>query len=260
MEELPPELRNRRDAIYERVVRRGRFLRRHARARGATTIAVVVALLGGSLAVAVGQTHHDRRVVTLGTTTTSEPARPEPSASTRPTVPPTTHAPPTTATTPTTNPRVTGRAGPTTTSLTCHNSHDPACGPLRFVPRFVNAPATVNITSTPAKPLVGQTVTFRVHIADPDSGKYAASPGCYPSGQFGDGAGPDLPVCVASCAVSGYGPWDPPKTEPADLTYTFRHEYAKAGNYTAEFSLLLAQCEPWSSPARGSTVVKVTRS
>jgi hypothetical protein len=209
-------------------------------------------------------------VVTLGPTSAIEPTTAEPTTSTpqpdatNPTTTPLTDVPPTRATTPSTTPATTPPAtfspGTTTTSLVCHNSHDPACGPLVYDPPFTNAPATVTIAKDPAAPVVGETVTFTMHITDPDSGKYAAIPGCSPSGRFGDGTGPNSPVCIADCVGPGYGLWDPPKTEPADLKYTFRHAYTKAGNYTAVFSLQLAQCEAWSSLARGSTVVRVAPS
>ena len=154
-----------------------------------------------------------------------------------------------------------GQESPSTTVTTvpaqgCRNSSDPACGPFRYDPPLTDAPAKLEIVKVePATPKAGDTVTFTLHATDPDS--FIASGGFCGGASYGDG---EASKCGPSCAGTGpqFGPWDPPPARPGDSTFTVSHAYAKAGSYTANFSITADQCGPRSSDASASISVQVS--
>ena len=163
-------------------------------------------------------------------------------------------APPETATT--AEPLPPTPAVPPSSPAVCHNSTDPACGAFRYEPPLTNAPAHLQIVSTePAAPVVGDTVTFTVRLTDPDS-FVAKTPDLCGTLSFGDGETGD---CISDCAGTGpqYGPWDPPAPEPGDGTFTVKHVYARAGDFVAAFSTTAGTCSPRASNASASTTVHV---
>ena len=244
-DELPPELRSRRRAIYAQVTQRGRA--RRYRRRGAIVFAIAVVVATPIVGVALTrQTGHNERVATFGPSTTTK-------GDTTTLTPTTTTTSPTTSTVaPSTAPTTT--ASPSTTSLICRNSTNPACGPLSYVPPITNQPATLVVTTEPRAPTAGQTVTFKVQAADPDT---FISSGMF-CGQitFGEGNGTG---CQVACAPIGpqYGPWAPPPPQPSDVTFTVTHVYPRAGTYTAHFSFIAGECSPRPSPASTSINVRI---
>lgn len=150
--------------------------------------------------------------VALPTTATTVQA---PSTTSRPTATATTETTTTTATT------------TTTRTLVCHDSTDPACGPLAWdPPPGANAPLTVKVTFAPAASKAGDTVTFRVTGDDPD----APVGDCWTTATYGDSAGR---TCIPSgVCLPMYGPWTPVAT-PGHDELTDSHVYAAAGTYVA---------------------------
>jgi hypothetical protein len=247
-EELPPELRARRHAIYAQVTRRGRA-QRHRRL-GAVFLAVAVVVAMPIVAVALNSTSdgHNQRIATFAPSTTGEADI----ASRTSTTPPSE----VTSTAPLLSTTSTQQSATTTaTSLVCRNSTDPQCGPLVYDPPITNQPATLTATTTPATPTAGEVVTFTVHTADPDS---FIDPGMF-CGQVSFGDGNDT-GCQVACAANGpqYGPWAPPPPTAGDATFTMTHTYPRAGTYTARFSFTADECGPRPSPASTSITVHIS--
>jgi hypothetical protein len=246
-DELPPELRSRREAIYAQVTQRGRA--RRYRRRGAVAFAIAVVVATPIVGVALTrQTGHNERVATFapsttteGDTTTLTPTTTSPTTSTV--------APPTTTSTTTTT-----TSSPPTTTLICRNSTNPACGPLSYVPPVTNQPATLVVTTEPRAPTAGQTVTFKLHATDPDT--FISSDMFCGQIMFGEGNGTG---CQVACAPIGpqYGPWAPPPPRPSDVTFTVTHVYPRAGTYTARFSFVAGECSVRPSPASTSINVRI---
>jgi len=152
-----------------------------------------------------------------------------------------------------------------TSSATCRNSSDPKCGPFYWDPPPADdQPATMTITWSPAQPKVGEKVTFRVVVNDPDD----ASP-LYniKSWDYGEGGGQMMvgePTSQDPCA-GRYGPWTPPQAAPGQyqeeggfgLEYTFK----ESGPHTVRFSYVpqYPQCvDPYASGANAAVTVDVS--
>jgi hypothetical protein len=121
---------------------------------------------------------------------------------------------------------------------------------------------TVQVTSSPASPKTGETVTFHVVVDDPDA---HINRECSIHWDFGDNSrhiecqGP-----LASCAEGPYGPWTPPAKTPDHYETDFQHVYAAAGDYTASFrfeshsSRPCGASDPYGSQGSGSVTVTVS--
>lgn len=247
-DELPPELRSRRHAIFAQVKRRGRA--RRYRRLGTVSFAVALVLSVPLVAVALTSNGggHSERISTFGPSTTEDVGTTAEAPTTSTSVEPTTTAPTTTA------PTSTQAAETTTTMLVCRNSSNPACGPLSYDPPITNMAASLAATTEPAAPIAGHTVTFTLHVTDPDS---LISSGLF-CGQASFGEG-DSTGCAVACAplAPEYGKWDPPAPTPGDATFTLTHTYPSAGTFTARFSLIVGECSPRPSPVSASITVHI---
>jgi hypothetical protein len=254
MDDFPPELRARRAEIRDTVMRRGRTLRRRRAAAMVAAVVVVVAIPAAAIALTVGSDHHARIAIsappttetstessTVATTSTSEPTTATSSSILGSTATSTTGAPPT-----------------STSTLVCHNSTNPACGPLHYGSPITNQGATLEIVKiSPARPTLGQTVTFTLRAVDPDSRFVLAGIWCDNSGySFGDNSLGY--ACAVTCAVvNEYGPWDPPPAQPSDLTFTMAHAYTAAGTFHAKFGVTAEACGPRTSMASADVTVTI---
>jgi hypothetical protein len=220
MEQLPPELEPRRDALFARVRTRGRALRRRRIAALSTAMALVVLVPVATFAIV--RADDDPGQVAVNDS-----------------------VPDTTTTT---------RAVPTTVP-SCRNSADPACGPMYYDPPMTNAPATITVTTTPPIPRAGDLVTFTLHVTDPDSRISSADRPCM---QYTFGEGVDT-HCRVECSGDPprYGAWDPPPPEPGDATFTMQHVYATAGVYEAEFEVTPGLCGPRPSPVTATVRMEI---
>ena len=238
-------MRGRRDAIHDRVIKRGRA--RRLQRRLVVAVAIVVAV--GLPVAAVGLNARDKGVRQVQAVAPRDEITPTTLAEPSTTASSTTSAP-TTSTTievPTT-PSVPDL---TTTTSACRNSTDPACGPFYYDPPITNEPATMDVSIEPVAPAVGQGVAFTLHVTDPDS---FVSPGFCGFVHFGDDTSTG---CMASCGGVGprYGPWTPPPPRPGDGTFVLHHRYSKAGTFTATFSTDAGGCsERWSKVETSVTV------
>ncbi|HZP15771.1 MAG TPA: hypothetical protein VFA96_08110 [Nocardioides sp.] len=147
----------------------------------------------------------------------------------------------------------------TSSGSACHNSGDPACGPLALVPTpGANQPIATKVSVSPEHPAVGQKVTYTVSITDPD----APAQGCAGSRDFGDyTVGPlecDPPVCAR------FGEWDAPQAKAGSFVQTFTHVFAKAGTFTATFPVSTVSpgwygcAVPYGSTTTATATVDVT--
>jgi hypothetical protein len=159
-----------------------------------------------------------------------------------------------------------GPGSTATTALVCRNSTNPKCGQFRWdPPPKANEPAQMAITASPAQPKVGEKVTFKVTIDDPDD----ASPAyCYWLWDYGDthnlsthcDYGPGgAPQCQGR-----YGPWTPPAATPGHYedhdNLALEHTYDSPGNYTVKFTYnaSYAGCyDPYASDAVGTMSLTV---
>ena len=207
------------DEVLPGVLARGRHLRRRHRiaVRAVGSLAVVICMVGFAAAAAsTGGPGHRRVVAATGRPATSMPE--DATTSSSPSTVPTPAATPTTV-------AVRHRAPTTTTTLYCHNSKDPRCGPFHWVgDPGPNYPATDVVKWTPEVPQVGQDVTFTMTWDDPDAPILNSS----------------MNLCIAdrrSACVSGttllecdrYGAWDLPAREPFHLQQTMHHTFTEAG-------------------------------
>ena len=150
-------------------------------------------------------------------------------------------------------------AGSTSTTLECHNSTNPACGPFHYDPPLpANRPTKITITSDPGTPVVGQPVTFTVTVDDPDG----QGPGrC---GEFDADVTHAEPTTTtaaqpaSSCMMTasadpaashGYGAWDPPSTVPGHVVLTYTVTYEDSGPHTVSYSTFdVGQCGDQGCP------------
>ena len=261
---LPPEPTRSREELLGIVSARATVLRRRRRAAISGAIALVLAVLGGGVAISRGLDSGPSVRVTAGqgndssmTTTTSAP---ETATSSSP------HgAAQTTSTTrlegepssSTTSPRplvtvTTAPADSTTTTTSdapaeCRNSTDPRCGPFRWEPEPTKHPLTVDVSMLTADPVAGKPVQFQVVVDEKDT---TIAGNCY--GYSGTGIEnrptcmPTYPACVDQ--PTAYGPWAPPEQMPDRYEMTQSFTYDKAGTYTLSFTFNTGWpgCFPWS--------------
>lgn len=253
---LEPSRAQRLADVYARAER----LRRQRRARlgtgallGSLAVFMVGLLVGSNLGITQQLTTIGRPDAPSTTATTDSPTTtdaPSTTAANLPVVPdsdaqgnpppdgevaippPPTPQIPSTSTTASTRPEP--PAGTSTTVASCRNSRDPACGPLRYDPPPANEAMMVVVTFSPEAPKAGETVTFTVRVRE--DGPVTRGPGACNEATFGDEE--TARACSASCALPEprHGPWDPPPPEDTSFTETFRHTYAEAGDYTANFA------------------------
>ena len=266
------------DELFERVVRRGRQLRRqrHLAAVSAVALMVVLVATGVVIAQTGGRASGHRVSVaadgsavastdkvppTTGAPGTDTPATTSVATLTAPATPTTTPAPPSTVpapaptTTParsqataTTAPR-THATAPTSTTVpgTCTYADKSTC--------LADQKMTVNVQISPAHPAAGQDVTFTVTAVDPDA--VVIDDHCYTSHVFGDEKG--VTGCVMDCSAP-----DPSMVyvpAPGQLTQQFTHAYAKPGSYTAHFTYVSGiPCSenPYGDTTTGTVTVTVT--
>ena len=256
MDEIPPELRARRQSLYDTITRTGRARRRRRFATAVVVVSIVIAIP----VAAVAMTSHGggSNVLSILPATTSTSV---PDSTTVTTI----ETPSTTVDTPTSSaPSVPSSEPPPTeptttpvTGLTCHNSENPACGPVDYEPPITNAAAHLTIVSvSPAAPKVGENVTITLRATDPDSRIDQSSVWCNEGGYtFGDG---ESTRCIADCATARFGPWDPPAPHPSDLVIRMNHKYATVGSYEAKFTASGDVCGPRPSSASASVVITVS--
>jgi hypothetical protein len=152
-------------------------------------------------------------------------------------------------------------AGSTSTTLDCHNSTDPDCGPFHYDPPLpANRPTHITIASDDPTPVVGQPVTFTVTVDDPDG----QGPGrC---GDFDADATHVEPTTstaaktASACAMTasadpaashGYGAWDPPSTVPGHVVLTYTVTYQEDGPHKVSYSTFdVGQCGDDGCPRR----------
>ena len=261
---LPPEPNRSREELLGIVRTRATVLRRRRRAAIGGAMALVLAVLGGGIAVSQGLSGPSVRVTAGqgndGSTTTTTSA-PETTTSSSPL-----GAAETTSTTrpkggpssSTTSPRplvtaTTVPADSTTTTTTsdaapeCRNSTDPRCGPFRWEPEPTKHPLTVDVSVLTADPVAGKPVQFKVIVDEKDT---TIAGNCY--GYSGTGIEgrptcmPTYPACVDQSTA--YGPWAPPEQMPDRYEMTQSFTYDKAGTYTLSFTFNTGWpgCFPWS--------------
>lgn len=119
--------------------------------------------------------------------------------------------------------------GATTTTAGCRNSTDPACGPFRWEGPVANQPLALELRWSPARPAVGQTVTFVLTASDPD----APVEGGLASISFGDG--PAIQADPGPGECKRYGLWTLPTPRPGRWEHVYTHAYQRAGTYQAVF-------------------------
>lgn len=191
------------------------------------------------------------------TTSTSSAASAVSSTVPLPPGPPATVAP--FSASPTTSPTATtvAETTTTTTTLACRNSFDPVCGPFRWdPPPGPNQPLTVTVSATPTSPSVGQTVTFRVLVQDPDGNRLLDTSAR--TVDYGDGS-PFGGVGGHVDCVSGYGPWTTPTPVPVHEELAFEHAYANIGSYRVTFKFnALGDCAHGPSEGTATATVTVT--
>jgi hypothetical protein len=153
-----------------------------------------------------------------------------------------------------------------TTALVCRNSTNPKCGDFRWDPQpKPDQPAQMTITASPAQPKVGEKVTFKVVVDDPDD---VHPMHCYANWDYGDTrsvsqhcdfaqGGP--PQCQ-----NRHGPWTPPEAAPGHSEeqggFALEHTYDSPGTYNVKFTYEpeLTTCyDPYASSAVGNLSLTV---
>ena len=181
---------------------------------------VLVAAIPGVLAASGGGTKKVQTAAGPATTSSTSVEAPGVVTPVTETVPPatTTSTPPATTTT--------SVKRTTSTTIVCRNSYNPACGPFHWDPPVQDLGATMTITWTPSQPKVGEKVTFRVVIEDPDdpSPHYT-----YKQWDYGEANGQiqDGDISQDTCE-NRYGPWTPPQPAPG--------RYEQEGGYGLEYT------------------------
>jgi hypothetical protein len=126
---------------------------------------------------------------------------------------------------------------------TCHDAKDNVhCGEFYWTTTPTNRAASAEATVDPPNPRVGQTVSFRIHVHDPDANNFEST--CVAFG--------DIPNrCAGPLANTGgesprdirrrggskgsSGPWDPPQPRSGDQTFLCTHVYRAPGDFLANF-------------------------
>jgi hypothetical protein len=147
-----------------------------------------------------------------------------------------------------------------TTTRTCRNSSDPACGPFRWDPDpGPNQPLTGQVTSSPASPSAGEPVTFHVTASDPDDSPVQTCNVSYGDGQNIVCDPIELMDPDHHCPKQ-YGPWTPPARNPGSLDTTDQHTYQQPGSYDVTYTVhsgSYCNSDPYASSATVKTTVIV---
>jgi len=154
-------------------------------------------------------------------------------------------------------------AASTATTLYCHNSRDPQCGPFHWDPDpGPNQPLTVQVTYTPERPVAGQAVTFHVVASDPDARVISHC------AFFSDVKNP----CLAPAAMFTndlFGAWSPPPKKPDRREFDDAHTFESPGTYKVDVGAWSVNGldgdgdtahDPYGSAGNGSVVVTVAPS
>lgn len=203
-DEMPPTPL---DQLLDRVVKRGRNLRRR---RLATPALLGAIILGALVPVATNLARPERPALVSGAgdapavvSSTSKLAKLSKGAPS----PKTTRA---------------IASGQNSEPAQCRNSFDQPCGAFQWDPApQANRPISISITYEPADPVVGQEVTFTVAVQDPD----APHVGVY---MWGD---PSNIEAADRLCRQGYGPWTPPEPRMGRGTFTYSETYDRPGTY-----------------------------
>ena len=213
-DDLDAPWHGRRDALYDRVVQRGRWLQWRRRALVASVLAVV--FIVPTSAIAASRQSHP--VTVFGLTLGHEAA---PATTTTTAAPPTTvrHVvPPPRRTTTTT---VAG--GTTTTIAGCHNSTDPKCGAFSLTTPPPTDPLLVYDSYTPSTPVNGEPVTLAVRAVDGTATLVV---------DWGDGTIDRSATQFSPSCQPPTGLWSLPFITLNPVTPTPTHTYATPGAYT----------------------------
>jgi hypothetical protein len=266
---LPPETPRPREELLGIVRTRATVLRRRRRAAISGTMALVLAVLGGGVAISRSIDSGPSVQVTAnqGETPTTAPAvtsssLPEASPTTTTTVTKTTGKA-TTSTTVAARPVTTTTSTDASGSPECRQSTDPRCGPFRWVPEPTKNPLTVQVSLLTADPEAGKPLQFKVIVDELDttidktcfdySGTAIESRGCNPS----------RPGCPDDPAA--YGPWSPPEKMPDHFEMTSSRTYDKPGTYTLSYTFRtgwpgcspILQKDPYANSGTGSVTFTV---
>lgn len=151
----------------------------------------------------------------------------------------------------------------TSTTLTCRDSQDPACGDFRWDPDpGPNAPLVIQVTATP-RANDPRTIDFAVVYTDADAGPVNCRFVKY--SEEGEGSGGynvegGTAACPLALCARAYGPWTPPAPQPGQSQATVTRTYAAAGAYTVKFTANTASpsCNhPYASSAEKIVTVTV---
>lgn len=203
-DEMPPTPM---DELLERVVKRGRYLRRK---RLLVPLIVTAGLIGGLVPVAMSLSRTEGPLLVSGDPTTP----PASNVSGHPSSSPT---PRTLAADP-------DEPSPEPTTR-CRDSFDEACGPFVWDPEpRVNRPVSITITFEPAEPVVGQEVTFTVTVRDRDAPHVGISFWDTGGGRPGGYREEADRLCR-----EGHGAWTPPEPRAGEGTFTYSSTYDRSG-------------------------------
>ena len=211
-DDLDAPWRDHRDALYSRVVQRGRLLQWRRRALVAGVLAALFAVPAVAV-IAASQSSHQVEVLgfTLGhasppattsTTTTTVP-RPVVSQPRRRVIPPKKQV-------------VTPVPG-------CHESVEPKCGAFSWITPPPKDPLVVFDSFTPAAPVNGETVTLSLRAIAETSGYFV---------DWGDGSYDRHATEFNASCQTPTGPWAPPAVQPIAVTPAPTHTYNAPGAYT----------------------------
>jgi hypothetical protein len=263
-----------RDGLLTRIESRGSRLRRRRRTSIAAGVVVLAALVALPFAAADDGDDDTSVVASEGdaapappstagpastrTADTATDTAGDPDGSSSSSTTSTSAAPSTTPTAAPEGPAPTGpppTAAPVDPPPACRNSFDLRCGPLVLDPSPQNQPATAELEVVTPSPLVGEPVTVRVRVRDPDFGIECidATAGDRAFRVYGDVVRPEAGGCgfpAIGCPVSTdgapSGPWDPPPpTGSTDLTFDLTHTFSTAGEHT--FSVAVNAFGNWTS-------------
>jgi hypothetical protein len=260
-----------RDELLDRVYARANGLWWRRRFAPITAGVVVLSLAVGVPLLRAGDSgHRPTKLATAPNETTSTAASGIAGGESTPSTigpQPTTTRPSGVVSTVATKPSPT--TSPTTTRPTtppsdrCRNNNgDSSCGEFHWATDpGPNAPLTFEISSSPAAPKTGQTVTFTVHVIDPDASPINDCGADYAGG--GGGCAHTM-----ECAAN-YGAWDVPAKQRGEATFTYQHVFSSAGTYTVKFfaesmqgsktnGSCAGQPNPYASDGAGTKSVTVT--
>ena len=249
---FPPEPSRSREELLGIVRTRAAVLRRRRRAAISGTMALVLAVLGGG--VAISRSLDSGPSVQVSANQGETQPAPESSTTTTAAVTTSSSLPTTTSTGRATTSTTAAAARPVTTTTTastttaspeCRQSTDPHCGPFRWEPEPTKSPLTVQVSVVTADPEAGKPVQFKVVVDELDTN---IDKGCF--GYSGTGIEssdcmPSRPGC--SGKPTAYGPWEPPEKIGDHFEMTPSRTYDKPGTYTLTYTFRTGWpgCVPW---------------